>query len=152
MKHSRDFPLPKPSIDWYTEEIMQDDPEESTEANKSHAVPNAQAPENWEFNIEEMFADISGSPSSPKQLEEKPKSVLNTNSSPSLKRPARLIIGGFGRPSIKKQRLHEDHTSSNYSPAQPSAQSENPDILRADGNWPAAQGRELPTFFTKHID
>ncbi|OWT36856.1 ATP-dependent DNA helicase HFM1/MER3 [Cryptococcus neoformans Bt1] len=140
MKHSRDLPLPKPSIDWYTEEIMQDDPEESTEANKSHAVTNAQAPENWEFNIEEMFADISGSPSSPKQLEEKPKSVLNTNSSPSLKRPARLIIGGFGRPSIKKQRLHEDHTSSNYSPAQPSAQSENPDILRADGNWPAAQG------------
>ncbi|WVQ91135.1 hypothetical protein IAS59_004924 [Cryptococcus gattii] len=141
MKHSRTFPLPKPSVDRYTEEIMQDDLEEHMEANKSHGVTaKKQAPENWEFDIEEMFANISGPPPSPKELEEAPKSVPNTKLSPSLKRPARLIIGGFGRPSIKRQKLHEDQYSTIYSLAQPSTQSENLDILCADTKLLAAQG------------
>ncbi|KAE8539245.1 hypothetical protein D1P53_004343 [Cryptococcus gattii VGV] len=140
MKHSRTFPLPKPSVDRYTEEIMQDDLEEHMEANKSHGVTTKkQASENWEFDIEGMFANISGSPSSPKELEEAPKSVPDTKLSPSLKRPARLIIGGFGRPSIKRQKLHEDQYFTSHSPAQLSTQSENPDILRADAKLLAAQ-------------
>ncbi|KIR59314.1 ATP-dependent DNA helicase HFM1/MER3 [Cryptococcus bacillisporus CA1873] len=141
IKHSRTFPLRKPSVDRYTEEIMQDDLEGHMEANKLHGVTTKkQAPENWEFDIGEMFANISGSLSSPKELEGAPKSVPNTKLSPSFKRPARLIIGGFGRPSIKRQRLHEDQYSTSYSPAQPSTQSENPDILCADANLPLAQG------------
>lgn len=147
VKHSRTFPLPKPSVDRYTEEVMQDDLEEHMEANKSHdVITKKQAPENWEFDIEEMFGNISGSASPPKAPEEVPKSFLNTKLSPPLKRPARLIIGSFGRPSIKRQRLHEDLPSSSYSPARPSAQSENPHILCADENLPAAQGRKLFKF------
>lgn len=102
MKYLRDFFFFKLLIDWYIEEIMQDDFEEFMEVNKLYVVFNVQVFENWEFNIEEMFVDISGFLFFLKQLEEKLKLVFNINFSFLFKWLVWFIIGGFGCLLIKK--------------------------------------------------